>query len=197
MEAPGPGTESKPWLQHTLWLGSARCFNQLCWARDWTHTSTATWGSAVRFLTHCVTAETPSACFFVKGSNSEHTPGENVWENTNKQWLPLSIKIGNFSFHFMEFSTIYISPLKRGFITLCVKSFFLPSFFLNKRSVPTYSPASCRSNPKVSRIRQASSEHWIIASFFFPEWMASATSCFPVESSTGNLHWLEGIIALH
>lgn len=67
-----------------------------------------------------------------------------------------------------------------------------PSLIFKRKKDFHMLPASCRSNPNVSRIRQASSEHCIIASFFFPEWMASATSCFPVESSTGNLQGFTG-----
>lgn len=48
-------------------------------------------------------------------------------------------------------------------------------------------PASWRSSPLASSIRQASRQHWIAASFFFPVCVTSATSCRPRASSTGNL----------
>lgn len=59
------------------------------------------------------------------------------------------------------------------------------------RHLTSYSPASCLSTPRASSSLQASSAHCIIASFFFPEWRTSATSCFPDASSTGNLFSLK------
>ena len=44
-------------LQHQI-------LNPLHRARDWTHTSTVTQGTTVRFLTHCTTAGTPVPLFF-------------------------------------------------------------------------------------------------------------------------------------
>ena len=46
--------------------GNTRYFNPLCWTGDWTHTSAVTWVAAVRFLTHCITAETVRSqkCWF-------------------------------------------------------------------------------------------------------------------------------------
>ena len=58
MEFPRLGTESKPWFQLYCNCSNAGYFNPLHQARDWTHTSTAIWATAVRFLTHCATART-------------------------------------------------------------------------------------------------------------------------------------------
>uniref|UniRef100_A0A8C5FBP7 Si:dkey-16j16.4 n=1 Tax=Gadus morhua TaxID=8049 RepID=A0A8C5FBP7_GADMO len=49
------------------------------------------------------------------------------------------------------------------------------------------SPASWRSTPLASKMRQDSRQHWMAASFFFPVWVTSATSCLPEASSTGSL----------
>lgn len=51
----------------------------------------------------------------------------------------------------------------------------------------TFIPASWRSSPRASSIRQASRQHWMAASFFLPVWVTSATSCRPNASSTGSL----------
>ncbi|TNN49761.1 hypothetical protein EYF80_040053 [Liparis tanakae] len=48
-------------------------------------------------------------------------------------------------------------------------------------------PASWRSSPRASSMRHASRQHWTAVSFFFPVWVASATSCRPAASSTGSL----------
>ena len=47
--------------------GNARSFNPLCWAREWTHTSTVTQTAAVRFLIHCTTVGTPIVHFKWEG----------------------------------------------------------------------------------------------------------------------------------
>ena len=45
---------------------NVRSFNLLCQTRDRTHTSTAIWDAAVRFLTHCTTVGTPITSIFLK-----------------------------------------------------------------------------------------------------------------------------------
>ena len=52
--------------------GNARSFNSLCWARDRTLTSTATWAAAVRFLTRCSTAGTPHQGFLMYAVGCDH-----------------------------------------------------------------------------------------------------------------------------
>ena len=59
LEFPGPGIESEPQLQAMPQLWQCQILNPLCWAGDWTCTSTVTWAAAVRFLIHCTTVGTP------------------------------------------------------------------------------------------------------------------------------------------
>ena len=54
--SPGQGLNPSPSCDLHHSCGNARFF----WARDQTHTSTATPVAAVRFLTHCTMAGTPS-----------------------------------------------------------------------------------------------------------------------------------------
>ena len=54
MEVPGHPRHS---------FSNAKSFNTLGQARNWTHASTATWATAVRFLTHCATVGTPKHYF--------------------------------------------------------------------------------------------------------------------------------------
>ena len=63
MEVPGPGMESEPQLWPTPHLWQCQILNPLHQARDGTLTSTATWDTAARSLTHCATAGTPSLAF--------------------------------------------------------------------------------------------------------------------------------------
>ena len=50
MEVPRPGTESEPQLWPNHSCGNIRSFNPLHQDRDWTHTSTATQATEVRFF---------------------------------------------------------------------------------------------------------------------------------------------------
>ena len=56
---------ARDWLSHSC--GKAGSFNTLNWVGDWTHASTETWAAAVRFLTHCAIAGTPSFAFWIHG----------------------------------------------------------------------------------------------------------------------------------
>ena len=56
--------------------------------------------------------------FFVKGSTSEHTSIENVWENISKQWLPLGMEIGNFFFSLHRILYDLHFPPKKRFCNL-------------------------------------------------------------------------------
>ena len=60
--APGPGIESGPSCDPSSSCGNTR----LRWAREPTCTSSVTRATAVRFLTYCATAGTPSLAILNK-----------------------------------------------------------------------------------------------------------------------------------
>ena len=66
VEVPGPGTESEPQPHLCHNVSNARSFNPLYQAGDQTTASIATTAAAVRFLTHCATAGTPTIYSFKK-----------------------------------------------------------------------------------------------------------------------------------
>ena len=63
-KVPGQGIESEPQCDLHCWGGNARSFNPLHLTGNWTCTSPVTRAAAVKFLTCCATAETPSWSFF-------------------------------------------------------------------------------------------------------------------------------------
>ena len=59
-------------------FGNARSFNPLCQARNWTHPSTVTWATAVRFLTHYTRTGSPRTLGVSDQSSPlscHHSPG--------------------------------------------------------------------------------------------------------------------------
>ena len=55
---PSQGSNPSGSCDLCLSCGHTGCFNPLCWAKDWTCTSSVTWATAVGFLTHCITVGT-------------------------------------------------------------------------------------------------------------------------------------------
>ena len=56
-------SQARDWIQATAEI-TLDPFNPLCQTGDQTHASTATWTTAVWFLTHCAMVETPEYIFF-------------------------------------------------------------------------------------------------------------------------------------
>ena len=59
IEGPESGIRSEQQLRPMPQLWQCQILNPLCWAGDWTWTSSVIRGAAVRFLTHCTAAGTP------------------------------------------------------------------------------------------------------------------------------------------
>lgn len=65
---------------------NAGSFDPLCWAGDGTHSSTGTWATTVRFLTHCTTAGTP-AYFLFFSQRSQFSSGSDIQTWCKKVFL--------------------------------------------------------------------------------------------------------------
>lgn len=67
---------ARNWIRATA--ATLASFTLLCWVKDWTHTSTATWAATVGFWTHCATGQLLKSFFLVwKKCHPEQSDEEN------------------------------------------------------------------------------------------------------------------------
>lgn len=77
-----------------------------------------------------------------------------------------------------------ITKYEEQTLNILRKTTTFEAYWVEDRTLPW---VAALSSPILSKSLQASKAHWITASFFFPDTIASATIASPVGESTGNL----------